>query len=190
MKKSDHLKLRCDDGNRRRPGFDDRAAARKRMIAGCREKWKEWMRRERRWMLILLQRERGKWGSGCVRAEFCQNWPPFYPQTTTFWESVQRGGKYIFTSCGAVNCEVKNISLYDCIDLCRLRATKNDGSTVICHTRTLAQCTFYMTTYQQRTFGTATYCMLGSHIRAVCSSLNWIDNTSAGGRKQTNNFTL
>ena len=67
MKKSDHLKLRCDDGNRRRPGFDDRADARKRMIAGCREKWKEWMRRdripgERRWMLIILQREmeRGK----------------------------------------------------------------------------------------------------------------------------------
>lgn len=41
MKKSDHLKLRCDDGNRQRPAFDDRAGgrARKRMMPGSRGKW-------------------------------------------------------------------------------------------------------------------------------------------------------
>ena len=121
-----------------------------------------------------LERERGKWESGCARVELCQNWTLFIHRPQLFWESVQRGGKYIFTSCGPVNCNVKNISLYDCIDLCCLVAAKKGwkhGNMSHSHISRA-----YISVWEQINrvgyiYGRTTECLLGSRSRSVA---HWI----------------
>ena len=150
VKKSDHLKLRCDDGNRLRADFDGRAHSQAGRVengwygGAVRSGWDGWGGildpRERRWMLICYSRERekGKWGSGCVRAElFCQNWPPFYPQTTTFFRICAAGWQthfHIMRSCKLRSREHFIVWLHWFVLTAR---AKKDGSMVICHTCTL-----------------------------------------------------
>ena len=118
-----------------------------------------------------LERERGR----KVRFWLCKGWimpklDPFYPQTAAFLR-ICAAGWQIHVHIGAVNCKVKNILLYDCIDLCRLLAAKKDWSMVMCHTRTLAECDNSSTEW--RTFGTTTTteCMQGSRSTSVA---HWI----------------
>ena len=139
VKKSDHLKLRCDDGNRLRADFDGRAHSQAGRVengwygGAVRSGWDGWGGildpRERRWMLICYSRERERKESEALVASglnySAKIGPLFIHRPQLFFsESAQRGGKHIFTSCGAVNCAVENISLYDCIDLCWPRGQK------------------------------------------------------------------
>ena len=93
-KKSDHLKLRCDDGNRQRPGFDDRAGGRLENgwhpgpVGTGGNGWGDGLRSHH------LGKEGGCWCYSREKERKVKFWlrkgwimpklDPFYPQTTTF----------------------------------------------------------------------------------------------------------
>ena len=148
------------------------------MIAGCREKSTEWMRRD----TTIPGKDGGCWSATPerererkVRLWLRQGWimpklVPFLSTDHNFFENLRSGVANTFPhKCGPVNCSVENISLYDCIDLCCLRAQKRMGAWSYV---TLAHWHRVHLVQQQQ----------NAHQDYVTfTSLNWIDNTSAGG---------
>ena len=103
---------------------------------------------------------------------------PFLSTDHNFFENLCSGVANTFPhKCGAVNCSVENILLYDCIDLCCLREQKRMEAwsyVTLAHQQNVRLLQQQQNTHQD--------CV-------TFSSLNWMDNTSAGGRWQMNNFT-
>ena len=173
MWKSDHLKLRCADGNRGQIlMIGQRDSARKLMIPGSRGKWTEWMRRRDTippgWMLMLLQRGRGKWDSGCARVELCQNCPLFYPQTTMFFGNMCSGVANTF-SHQLQSEEHFIVWLHWFVLSARGKKVWKDGD--MSHSHISKSYILWNNTSTGWTFGTKTNCMEGLHIRAVA---HWI----------------